>query len=166
MNRFLMQYLFAFIFLIGFVVAGYGQNADSCNVKTYVRGDGVLIRGVDFEPILKLDSLHLSAAMYAIDKDYFLVLHVQSDKKMDKYKNDIAVQFSDSTVILLKFDSYKDDRSNKAYDGYFKINFEDMGYIEKYTVVSFFFTIDNERKNLRIQRGHILQRHFACLRNT
>jgi hypothetical protein len=166
MNRFLIQYLFAFIFLLGFEVAGIAQNVDSCNVKSYVRGDGVLIRGVDFEPILKLDTLNLSAAMYAIDKDYFLVLHVQSDKKMDKYKNDIAVQFSDSTIILLKFDSYKDDRTNKAYDGYFKFNFEDMGYIEKYTVVSFFFTIGNERKNLRIQRGHILQRHFACLRNT
>ncbi len=137
---------------------------DTCNVQSYVRADGVLIRGVDFESIYKNDTILVSAAMYTIDKDYFLVIRVESDNKVYKYSNDLAVQFSDSTVILLPFDANKDDRSKKMYESYFKINNNGLGYIEKYTVESFIYTVNGIRKKLVIQRGRILQRHFACLR--
>ncbi len=137
---------------------------DSCNVQSYVRADGILIRGVDFEPIFKNDTIRVSAAMYTIDKEYFLVVRLESDKKLYKYSNDLAIQFSDSTIILLPFDSNKDDRSKKTYEVYFKINNNGLGYMEKYTVDSFIYTINDVRKSLMIQRGHILQRHLVCLR--
>lgn len=139
---------------------------DSCNVQSYIRADGVLIRGVDFESIFKNDTVRISAAMYTIDKDYFLVIRVDSDKKMDKYSNDLAIQFSDSTIILLPFDANKDERGKKMYESYFKINNNGLGYIEKYKVESFIYTVNDVRKKLVIQRGRILQRHLACLRKS
>ncbi|WP_018344761.1 hypothetical protein [Cytophaga aurantiaca] len=160
-------YIKNILVVICILVAGLSDVAaqnDTCNVQSYVRADGVLIRGVDFEPIFKNDSIQISAAMYTIDKDYYLVLRIEGDKKLYKYNNDLAIQFSDSTVILLPFDSNKDDRSKKMYESYFKINNDGMGYIERYTVERFIYTVNGVRKNLMIQRKHILQRHFACLR--
>lgn len=149
-----------FIACISDVVA----QKDTCNVQSYIRADGVLIRGVDFESIFKNDTIRISAAMYTIDKDYFLVIRVESDNKVYKYSNDLAIQFSDSTIILLPFDSNKEDRSKKMFESYFQINNNGLGYIEKYTVESFIYTVNGVRKGLAIQRKHILQRHFTCLR--
>jgi hypothetical protein len=157
-----IRFFLVFLFIAG---AMFAHAQDSCQVQSYVRADGVLIRGVDFESIYKSDTINVSAAMYTIDKDYFLVLRIESDKKVYKYSNDLAIQFSDSTIILLPFDSNKDDRSKKMYESYFKINNNGLGYIEKYTVESFIYTVNGVRKKLMIQRGRILQRHFACLRN-
>jgi len=150
------------------LIAGLGNTLaqDSCNVQSYVRADGVMIRGVDFEPIYIDDTLKVSAAMYSIDKDYFLVIRVETDKKFN-YTKDLAIQLSDSTVILLPYDSFKSDRPKKTYDGYFKINSNDLGYIEKYTLVQLRYYIKDNIRSLPVQQKfHILQRHFACLRNT
>jgi len=154
------------LILVSLLMAGLSTVSaqDSCSVKSYIRADGVLIRGVDFESIFNNDTIRISAAMYTIDKEYFLVIRVDSDKKMTKYSNDLAIQFADSTIILLPFDSNKDERNKKMYESYFKINNNGLGYIEKYKVESFIYTVKGERRKLIIQRGRILQRHFACLR--
>jgi len=154
-----------FLFTAGTIYVSAQQ--DSCNVQSYVRADGVMIRGVDFEPIYIDDTLKVSAAMYAIDKDYFLVVRIQTDRKIANYTKDLAIQLSDSTVILLSYDSFKSDRSKKTYDGYFKIDSKDLGYIEKYTLVQLKYYIGKDIHTLSVQQKfHILQRHFACLRNT
>jgi len=152
-----------FLFIAG-VSGAVAQ--DSCNVQSYVRADGVMIRGVDFEPIYIDDTLKVFAAMYSIDKDYFLVIRIEMDRKIT-YAKDLAIQLSDSTVILLSYDSFKSDRAKKTYDGYFKINSNDLGYIEKYTLVQLRYYVKKDIRILPVQQKfHILQRHFACLRNT
>ncbi len=131
-----------------------------------MRADGVMIRGVDFEQIFQDDTLKVFAAMYVINKDYFLVIRLERDKKTH-YSEDLSIQLSDSTVILLAFDLFKGDRSNKTYDGYFKINSKDLGYIEKYTFVKLNYTSKKQIYSLPVQsHPHVLQRHFACLLNT
>jgi len=166
MKQFVKHFLILLSFLFAFT--GMALPDDTCEVKEYVRVDGLMIRGVSFETIYVVDSINILAAMYAIDKDYFLVLRIENINQLideKNYNKDIAIQLSDSTVILLTYNSFKGQPSKNSYEGYFKINSKDLGYIEKNTIVKMEFIIHDQKKYLFIKEDKdLLQRHYACLR--
>lgn len=142
---------------------------DSCDVKEAVRPDGIMIRSVDFETIHVFESVEIKCAMYAIDKDYFLVVHIDNPEKIlvgKELQDDISIQMADSTNILLDYSSKSSIRSKKTYDGYFKIKSADLGYIEKYPIVRINYMIDDQKRFFLIKDNKdILQRHYICLRS-
>jgi hypothetical protein len=167
---YMKQYVKSLLILLSvlFTFTGMALPDDTCEVKEYVRPDGLMIRGVSFETIYVVDSINILAAMYAIDKDYFLVIRIENiDQLVDakNYNEDIAIQLSDSTVILLKYSSFKGQPSKNSYEGYFKISSNDLGYIEKSTIVKMEFLIKDQKIYFFIKEDKdLLQRHYACLR--
>lgn len=142
---------------------------DSCEVKEVVRPDGIMIRSVDFETIHMFESVEVKCAMYAIDKDYFLVVHIDNPEKIlvgKELQDDISIQMTDSTNILLTYSSKSSIRSKKTYDGYFKIKSADLGYIEKYPIVRINYVIDDQKRFFLVKDNNdVLQRHYICLRS-
>lgn len=151
------------------VATNIALGQDSCEVKEAVRPDGIMIRSVDFETIHVFESVEIKCAMYAIDKDYFLVVHIDNPEKIlvgKELQDDISIQMADSTNILLTYSSKSSIRSKKTYDGYFKIKSADLGYIEKYAIVRINYMIDDQKRFFLIKDNKdVLQRHYTCLRS-